>query len=96
MSKVKIIGETSTNKEILQEKVTDLIKERLVTIKKELIDIEAELVFYSKKYSLNEKDFLEQFSNGSLGDDEDFFIWEGTINIKQKLITEQKMLSELV
>lgn len=96
MSKVKIIGDTSTDKEILEEKITDLIKERLVTIKQELSEIESELSFYSKKYSLNEQDFLEQFNNGSLGDDEDYFIWEGSLNIKQKLVKEQEMLSELV
>ena len=96
MSKVKIIGDTSTDKEILEEKITDLIKERLVAIKQQLLEIESELTFYTKKYSLNEQEFLEKFTNGTLGDDEDYFMWEGTLNIKQKLVKEQEMLSELV
>jgi len=96
LSKVKIIGDTSTDKEILEEKITDLIKERLVAIKQQLLEIESELTFYTKKYSLNEQEFLEKFTNGTLGDDEDYFMWEGTLNIKQKLVKEQEMLSELV
>jgi len=96
LSKVKIVGDTSIDKEILEEKVIDLIKERLIAIKKELNELEVDLSFYSKKYSLNEKEFNEQFANGILGDNEDYFLWEGSLKIKEKLIKEQKMLSELV
>ena len=63
---------------------------------KELLEIENELSFFTKKYSLDEEEFLDKFNKGTLGDDEDYFVWEGSINIKRKLLEEQKMLSELI
>ena len=96
MSKVKVVGDTSIDKRILEEVIADLIKERLVMIKKELLEIENELSFFTKKYSLDEEEFLDKFNKGTLGDDEDYFVWEGSINIKRKLLEEQKMLSELI
>ena len=96
MSKVKVVGEKTIDKGILEEKIVDLIKERLVMIKKELLEINNELSFFTKKYSLDEEEFLDKFNKGTLGDDEDYFVWEGSINIKRKLLEEQKMLSELI
>ena len=49
MSKVKVVGEKTIDKGILEEKIVDLIKERLVMIKKELLEINNELSFFTKK-----------------------------------------------
>lgn len=96
MSKVKIIGDTTTDKVLLEEKVLDLIKARLNAIKTELNEIEKDNSFFQKKYKLSTKEFLEKFNDGSLGDDEDFFVWEGSLNVKNKLLEEQRLLSELI
>ena len=61
-----------------------------------MTDIEAEIFFFQKKYKLNNKDFIKKFNDGTLGDDEDFFIWEGSLNVKEKLLEEQRLLSELI
>ena len=52
--------------------------------------------FLQKNHLLGEEEFLDKFNKGTLGDEEDYFVWEGTINIKRKLLEEQKMLSELI
>ncbi len=94
MSKVKIIGKTAKDKIKLENQVLDLIKGRLMTIKKELTDLNQQIQYYSDHYNMNNEEFLQSFSEGKLGDDEDFFVWHGVINIKKSLLEEQELLRE--
>ena len=48
MSKVKIIGETSIDKTIIEEYIEKLIRNRLIAIKKELDEINSDLKLFSK------------------------------------------------
>lgn len=86
MSKVKIIGETSIDKTIIEEYIEKLIRNRLIAIKKELDEINSDLKLFSKKYLINTEEFVKKFNDGKLGDQEDFFIWEGSIKVKNTLI----------
>ena len=94
MSKVKITGETSSDKNKIEKTINDLIKGRLLTIKSELQSIDDDLNSFSLKYNMNRKEFLTKFDKGLLGDDEDFFTWKGNIKIKRALIEEQDLLRE--
>ena len=96
MSKVKIIGETSIDKDILEAHITKLIKGRLMVIKTELTEINDELAYYTKRYQLANEEFLQKFNAGALGDEEDFFMWEGSLKVRRKLLEEQQMLSEII
>lgn len=96
MSKIKIEGETKTEKAELEKKVVNLIKGRLIAIKDEIISIKEELRYYTKKYEITHEEFVEKFQNGDLGDDEEFFLWESELNMKNALLREQEELREIV
>ena len=94
MSKIRINGETKFSKEEITKGILNVIKGRLMTIKEEKMIIEKDLEHYRKKFDLNDDEFLHKFNNGELGDDEDFFIWKGSIEIVNNLLEEEKLLRE--
>ena len=67
-----------------------------MAIKEELIAIENDLNNYKNKYNLTNEGFLQKFNNGELGDDEDFFVWEGTLRLYDKLKNEESILRDVL
>lgn len=96
MSKIKIEGETKTEKAELEKKVVNLVKGRLIAIKKELESIKVDLDFLANKYSMTNDEFLKKFETGELGDDQDFFLWEGSVKMKNSFLKEQEELREIL
>ena len=96
MSKFQIIGKTKSSKDILTQHLTNLIQGRLITIKDELKAIGKDLGELNEKYQMTDDIFQKKFSQGSLGDDQDFFTWDASINLKNKLIDEEAQLRELL
>ncbi|MFX1512169.1 MAG: hypothetical protein ACFFCQ_06255 [Promethearchaeota archaeon] len=96
MSKVKIIGETSIDKKKLEDNVVQLIKARLMSIKNELEEIDKDLIYFSRRYEMDSDEFIKKFNEGTIGDEEDYFIWEGSLKVRNKLLEEQRNLSEIV
>jgi len=94
MSRIRIAGETSVDKEKITKGILSVISGRLMTIKQEIRNIDADLELYRKKYCLTDDDFLQQFSDGNLGDEEDYFIWQGSLEVKKRLIEEEELLRE--
>jgi hypothetical protein len=94
MSRIRIEGETTYSKEVIAHGVMNAVKDRLTVIKQDIQELDIDLESFRRKCELSDENFLEKFENGELGDDEDFFIWESTIKLKQKLIEEQMVLRE--
>lgn len=94
MSKIQIIGNTKFPKQKIEKQVVNLVNNRLVIIKEEIQSALDELSFFEKKYDMNSKDFLNKFSKGELGDDEELLIWKASIKILEKLNSEQELLQE--
>ncbi len=66
-----------------------------MAIKEELTSIEKDLTRFREKYNLKDEDFLQKFNSGELGDNEDFFVWEGSLLLYEKLKAEENMLREV-
>ena len=96
MSKINIIGKTTHPKDQITKGILNIIKGRLMAIKEELTSIEKDLTQFREKYSLNDEDFLHKFKSGELGDNEDFFVWEGSLRLYEKLTAEETMLREVL
>jgi len=45
------------------------------SIEQKIVDLETQLKNYENKYKISSNDFYEQFRQGKLGDDIDFFEW---------------------
>jgi hypothetical protein len=94
MSRIRIEGETEYAKDIIERGVRNAVIDRLNAIKKEIQEINKDLDFFRRKYDLADEIFLESFKNGDLGDDEDYFAWEGSLQILARLEEEQSVLRE--
>jgi hypothetical protein len=78
------------NEETFAEK---LIEHQITELKKGIFNIELDLHWFEKKYSLSTKAFYEKWQSGELGDEnEDFFIWSG---IYEGLQRKHKKLEKL-
>jgi len=96
MSKIQIEGKTAYPKEKITEQLLNLVKGRLTIIKKEITEIQMDIKQFQSKYSLNDEEFIEKYQNGELGDDQDFFVWKGSIQLLDALSEEEKMLREIL
>ncbi len=92
--KVKIIGETSADKIKIEQHIIELIKGRLNVIKEELKIIEEDLNFFTRKHNFTNEEFLDKFNHGVLGDDEEFFVWEGSLKLRNDLLEEESLLRD--
>ena len=96
LSKINIIGKTTYPKDQITKGILNIVKGRLMAIKEELLSIEKDLTSLRGRYNLDDKDFLQKFNNGELGDNEDFFVWEGSLRLFEKLKSEESILREVL
>ena len=96
MSKIEIKGDTKFSKELISEQLDTLVKDRLHLIKKQIKEVEQDLNYFRKKYKMSDSEFIEKFEAGELGDDEDFFIWKGSIKVLSGLNEEQAILQDVI
>ena len=96
MSRIRIEGETAHPKEIIAQDVLNAVIGRLAAIKETLKAIEEDITAFHEKYGYSDDEFLTMFSKGDLGDDDDFFVWEGSIKLHEKLIEEETILREVL
>jgi len=81
VAKINILGKTTHPKEQITEGIMNIIRGRLMAIKEEITSIEKDLSNFKSRYNLNDEDFLQKFNNGELGDNKDFFLWEGSLKL---------------
>jgi hypothetical protein len=87
--KLKKILDSVTNSEAFAQGIIDYqIKER----QKILLNIRLELKEFEQKYQIASDIFYKQFSQGLLGDETDFIIWSGLIEMLRQ---NQSDLEEL-
>ncbi|MFV2015768.1 MAG: hypothetical protein ACC656_10090 [Candidatus Heimdallarchaeota archaeon] len=96
MSKIHIEGDTVFSKEKITEQLLNLIKGRLGTIKKEIKEIQNDLEYFHKKFALSDEDFSLKFQDGILGDNKDYFVWKGSLDLLASLVEEENMLREVL
>jgi hypothetical protein len=96
MSRIRIEGHTNHPKEIIERDVIKVVISRLAAIKEALKAIDADLEKLQKKYQISDEKFLDLFHKGNLGDDEDYFTWEGSLQIREQLLVEDAVLREVL
>jgi hypothetical protein len=87
--KMKRILDQYPDKEVFFQ---DIIKKQINELKNGIHNIEIDLKAFEQRYSLSSEDFYKRFSNGELGDDEDFMLWSG---IYEMQLENKKKLLEL-
>jgi len=96
MSKISISGNIEYPKEQITQQIIDLIKGRLLTIKDEIKSIEIDLNHFKNKYNLSNEEFLKKYQYENLGDEEEYFVWESSIKLLDKLRKENQLLKAVL
>ena len=96
MANIEILGEYNFPKEKITHEILELIHRRLEFISSEKQKMEGDLKKFHDLYQKSNDDFLHDFQNGKLGDQEDFFIWKASLKLLKDIIEEEKMLKELL
>lgn len=94
MSKIQITGDTSFDKNLIEKQLINLVNTRLIEIKDEISSVKLDIEYFEKKYQMKSDEFVNKFTEDKFGDDEDYFIWKGSISILENLIREQNILRE--
>ncbi len=70
----------------------NIIAYQITELKRGILNLRLDLKEYEEKHRLSTKDFYQQFSQGTVGDDEDHIIWAG---LYEMLLTNEQRLQEL-
>jgi hypothetical protein len=88
--KMKRILDQYADKEVFFQ---DIIKNRSDELKNGIHNIEIDLKEFEQRHHLSSEDFYKRFTNGELGDEEDFMLWSG---IYERQLENKKKLLELI
>jgi hypothetical protein len=58
----------------------------LTPLNEELAQLEHDLGLLHRKYGMDDSTFLRRFSQGELGDDIDFQVWESSLQLREELL----------
>lgn len=96
MSNIEILGKFSFPKERITQEILELIHRRLEYITIEQENLTKDLTNFQSIYHKSNEEFLDDFTNGKMGDEQDFFIWKSSLKILKDLTEEEKMLKDLL
>ncbi len=84
----RIMEQYSDKEEFFQ----DIIRYQVDELKNSIHNIEIDLRELEQKYSLSSEEFYRKFTNGELGDEEEYILWSG---IYEMQLENKKKLTEL-
>jgi hypothetical protein len=70
----------------------NFIAYQIAELKRGILNLRLDLKEYEEKYQLSTKDFYQQFTQGTVGDREDYIIWAG---LYEMLRTNEQRSQEL-
>ena len=87
--RLKKVLEFSKNEEAFAQ---GIIAYQVAETKRAILNIRIDLQVYEEKHRLSSDKFYRQYSRGEMGDDEDFMLWAGLIEM---LASNEKRLQGL-
>lgn len=96
MSNIEILGKSTFPKERITQEILELIHRRLEYITIEQQKLTKDIHKFQNIYNKTDKEFLEDFRNGKMGDEQDFFIWKSSLKILKDLTEEESMLKDVL
>ena len=88
--------DTGFPKDLVKDVVTRTLKSKVEEINQKLDDIYKNMKYFETKYGMKTDEFYNDFVNGTLDDDMDFFEWKASYEIYNELEEEKKMLLEAI
>ena len=87
--RLKKVLEFSKNEEAFAQ---GIIAYQVAETKRAILDLRTDLQTFEEKYRLSSEEFYRRYERGELGDDEDFMLWAGMIEM---LVSNEKRLQGL-
>jgi hypothetical protein len=84
--------ESNEADEFTGQAIKKLISHSLHKEQKMLEELLTRLHSFEEKCGMQSADFHKQFHSGSLGDDEDFFVWDAIFEMNERIQTRIKIL----
>lgn len=88
------VKSTSIPEDQVKDAVLGALKNRINELDLKLDDLNQNLEYFQRKYHLKSDEFYQQFTEGKLGDEMDFFEWKASWEIHQELEKEKLALLE--
>ena len=70
-----------------------LISYQIQKQQRDFQEVQAKLTFFETEYGLGSDEFYEQFHQGQLGDNEDFFEWDVLVHIRNRIRQRMALLN---
>ena len=70
-----------------------IINDEIAKLQRAILNLRLDLKVFEQKYQITSEQFYQEFSQGFLGDEEDFIIWSGVYEmLSQNEIQLQKLI----
>lgn len=76
--------------------VIKTLKSHIEDINQNLSEIRESMGYFERKYGIDTDEFYAKFTEGTMGDDMDFFEWKASKEIYEELKGEKKALLEAI
>ena len=95
LSNIRILEryvEKNQNDIIIEGTINKIIQFKIDRYKKELKDLEKELMLFESKYGMDSLQFFKDFEAGKLGDSSDFVEWSYLYRIYKRVLERKNIL----
>ena len=91
LAKLERLGLTSS---LVAVTIGKLYAHEIAEARKKLKEFEVELAEFETQYEMKSDDLFQQFQDGQLGDDMDFFDWSALVQMTNNLRTRLDLLTQ--
>jgi hypothetical protein len=81
--KLHLLEQSAPNPETLSAILDKLLANQADQYRQKIAHYDASILGFEKKFGLSSQVFIQQFNEGLLGDDMDYFEWEGLLKLKE-------------
>ena len=87
------IAEFGLDDEIVNQTLNKLISYQIQKQQRDFQEVQAKLTSFETQYGVGSNEFYEQFHQGQLGDDEDFFEWDALVHTRNRIKQRMALLN---
>lgn len=92
--KLHLLEQSAPDPEALSAILDKLLANQAEQYRRKLVGYDESIGGFEQKFGLDSQAFIQQFEAGTLGDDMDYFEWEGLLKLKEQAIGRLAMLEK--
>jgi len=92
--KLHLLEQSASNPEQLSAILDKLLANQAEQYRQKIIQYNESITGFELKCGFDSQTFLQQFENGALGDDMDYFEWEGLLKLRDVAMNHLSLLEK--